>query len=174
MRSFASIALAAAAVSVGSARAQDDSSNSTVECVDGLYMLIARGTGEDAGPGESGKVARRIAEQIDNSTVVGLDYPASFNGEVGDNNYFDSVEKGYNAMKKAIEDYYDACPDNQMAIFGYSQGAQVSSDALCGGSGGWFNDGSEPVNVDIIERSSKWPNYARYYILDRETNRSAF
>lgn len=149
MRSFTSIALAAAAVAV-SAQAQD------VECVDGLYMLIARGTGEDSGPGETGKVARRIADQIEDSKVVGLDYPASFNGEVGDANYFESVEKGYEAMKEAIEEYSDACPDNQMAIFGYSQGAQISSDALCGGSGGWFNREAEPVSVDIIEKSSKY------------------
>lgn len=146
MRSVSSVALLAAAAA-GTARAD-------VECVDGLYMLVARGTGEDAGPGETGKVARRIAEQIDNSTIVGLDYPASFNGEVGDSNYFDSVEKGYNAMKDAIQEYYDTCPNNTMAVFGYSQGAQISSDALCGGSGGWFNDESAPVDIEIVEKSS--------------------
>lgn len=114
MRSFTSIAMLAAAAA-GTVRADN------IECVDGLYMLVARGTGEDAGPGETGKVANRIKDQIDNSTVKGLDYPASFNGEVGDNNYFDSVEKGYEAMKVAIQQYYDACPDHKMAIFGYSQ-----------------------------------------------------
>lgn len=165
MRSFTSVALAAAAISVGSARAESDdsssSSNSTIECVDGLYMLIARGTGEDAGPGETGKVARRIAEQVANSTIVGLDYPASFNGEVGDNNYFDSVEKGYKAMKEGIEAYYEACPDHQMAIFGYSQGAQITSDAVCGGSGGWFNSDSPPVDIEIIQKSGKYSTETR-------------
>lgn len=153
MRSFASIALFAAAASVGSVRA--DSDNSTIECVDGLYMIIARGTGEDAGPGETGRVARRIAEQVKNSTILGLDYPASFNGEVGDNNYFESVEKGYEAMQEAIEEYSDACPDSLMAVFGYSQGAQITSDALCGGSGGWFNRDSPPVNLEIVRQNSK-------------------
>jgi acetylxylan esterase len=148
MRSFTSVALLAAAAA-GTVRADN------IECADGLYMLIARGTGEDPGPGETGKVANRIKDQIENSTVKGLDYPASFNGEVGDNNYFESVEKGYEAMKVAIQQYYDACPDHKMAIFGYSQGAQISSDALCGGSGGWFNDDRPPVDIDIIEKSSK-------------------
>jgi len=146
MRSFTSVALLAAAAA-GTVRADN------IECADGLYMLIARGTGEDPGPGETGKVANRIKDQIENSTVKGLNYPASFNGEVGDNNYFESVEKGYEAMKVAIQQYYDACPDHKMAIFGYSQGAQISSDALCGGSGGWFNDDRPPVDIDIIEKS---------------------
>lgn len=158
MRSFSSLALAAAALSVGvSAAADERSSNDTISCVDGLYMLVARGTGEDPGPGESGKVARRIADRVNGSAVVGLDYPAVFNGEVGDDNYFNSVEKGYEAMKAAIEDYHDKCPDGRMAVFGYSQGAQISSDALCGGSGGWFNSDSEPVDVNIIEKSGKMP-----------------
>lgn len=149
MRSFSSIAFLAAAAA-STARAE-------IECADGLYMIVARGTGEDPDPGTgvTGNLTSKIADRIENSTVIGLDYPAGWAGEVGDDDFFKSVVLGYKVMKETMENYSVACPGHPIAAFGYSQGAQVLSDAVCGGSGGWFNEGAEPVDLDIIEKSGK-------------------
>ena len=108
----------------GSSLAQD-----TSECASGLYMIAARGTGEDPGTGAIGAVADDVADRIKGSDVVPLDYPASLTDPV----YFDSVEDGGKAMKKAVEDYHTACPDGKMAIFGYSQVRQFAGTTTAHG-----------------------------------------
>lgn len=97
------------------AAAQD---NGNITCADGLYMIVARGTNEDPGPGVMGTaVADVVADRIAGSEVVGLDYPASF----GSPGYFESVADGGQAVKDAVEEYHAACPDGKMAVLGYSQ-----------------------------------------------------
>lgn len=86
-------------------------------CADGLYMVVARGTGEDPGPGEMGRVADLVADKIEGSRVVGLDYPATLGGD----GYMDSVMDGQSALKTEIEGYSKACPDGKIAVMGYSQ-----------------------------------------------------
>lgn len=105
--------MAVLAAAVSSSLAAKDAA----KCASGLYMIAARGTGEDAGPGSIGDVADDVAGRVKGSEVVGLDYPASLTDPI----YFESVEEGGKAMKKAVEDYHSACPDGKVAIFGYSQ-----------------------------------------------------
>ena len=41
-------------------------------------------------------------------------------------------------MTKLVTDYASRCPSSKMALLGYSQGAQVAADVMCGTSEtGW-------------------------------------
>lgn len=100
-----------------SASAQSSNDNGDITCADGLYMIVARGTTEDAGPGSMGVLADDVADRVEDSEVVGLDYPAT----LSDPAYVDSVVDGGRAMKEAVENYHDACPDGKIAVLGYSQ-----------------------------------------------------
>lgn len=106
-------------------------------CTDGLYMIVARATGEDPGTGRVGAVARNVSDAIPDSYIEPIVYPATFA------NYTTSESEGVAAMTKSIRDRVAACPDGKIALLGFSQGAQVSADTLCGtndGAGSAFPD----------------------------------
>ncbi|KAL6808864.1 carbohydrate esterase family 5 protein [Trichoderma sp. SZMC 28013] len=103
-------------------------------CAKGLYMVVARGSEEPAGTGVTGNLTSQIAAKVPNSQVVAVDYPATLS------DYETSEGDGVKAMQLLINNYSQACPGNKIAILGYSQGAQVSSDSVCGGAGEPFID----------------------------------
>lgn len=88
-----------------------------VTCATGLYMIVARGSGEEEGTGITGTLADRIAHDIEGSDVSALDYPAT----ITDPDYQESSIDGVEALQKAIIGYHSACPDGKMALLGYSQ-----------------------------------------------------
>ncbi|KAK2613194.1 hypothetical protein N8I77_000121 [Diaporthe amygdali] len=109
-------------------------------CTDGLYMIVARATGEKPGTGRVGVVANNVSAAIPNSIIEPIVYPATFA------NYTVSEGDGVTAMTAAIKDRVAACPEGKIALLGYSQGAQVSADTLCGrddGTGTAFSDTPE-------------------------------
>lgn len=110
MRGLAVSVAALSALAGGAAAA-----NST--CVDGLYMIIARGTGEEAGPGVSKLIGQQVSRRIPGSKFIGLDYPASFT----DPDYDESEKQGAQKMKDSVLEYNKDCPDHKIAVLGYSQ-----------------------------------------------------
>lgn len=80
-------------------------------------MIVARGTNETAGPGVTGTLAEGIADRIDGSVIVPLDYPATFT----DPDYWVSESEGVDELQEVITSYHGACPDGKIAVFGYSQ-----------------------------------------------------
>ncbi|KAL2683148.1 hypothetical protein Neosp_007615 [[Neocosmospora] mangrovei] len=119
-----------------------------VECADGLYLVVARGTGEEKGAGITGEVAEDVADRINGSIVEPLDYPATFL----DPAYDESEADGVKALTELLTNYHSSCPDGKIAVFGYSQGGQVATDTFCGGSGGSFPD-NRPISTDLVEDS---------------------
>lgn len=120
----------------GLTAAQDASSN----CTDGLYMIVARATGEEPGTGRVGVVANNVSSSIPNSFIEPIVYPATFA------NYSTSEGDGVAAMTTAIKDRVAACPQGKIALLGFSQGAQVTADTLCGrddGTGTVFSETPE-------------------------------
>lgn len=87
-------------------------------------VLTVRGTGE---PGDNQlvtPVAKLISEsRPDEVQVVDLDYPAS--GEVKE-----SATIGVRTLIDTLNVQAEACPDQRVALLGYSQGALVIGDAL--------------------------------------------
>jgi acetylxylan esterase len=143
MRRSITAAAAAASLWTPVTVAQDISDSS---CVDGLFMIVARGTNEDPGPGVTGLIAERIASRIKDSDVVALDYPATYTDPL----YTDSVNNGTQELSEVIRNYTESCPDGKMAVFGYSQGAHVSSNVFCGGTGRPFDD-SAALPKDLVD-----------------------
>lgn len=103
-------ALSAAAILAGSAAAADS-------CVKGLHIIVGRGTTEPPGTGVTGVLANKIAEEIGDSDVVPVDYPAT----LSDPAYGDSVMAGVEALTKEVTEYAEQCPGGKMAYLGYSQ-----------------------------------------------------
>ena len=102
-------------------------------CSTGIHMIVARGSTETPGLGKIGVVAGNASLVVPGSTSAAVDYPAS----LGD--YDDSVEEGRVNIVRMISEYTTRCPESKIALLGYSQGAHVVMDAICGGSQLGFN-----------------------------------
>ncbi|CAM1507459.1 Fc.00g071000.m01.CDS01 [Cosmosporella sp. VM-42] len=121
-------------------------------CAKGLYMIVARGTGEEQGTGVTGILAKEIADKIDDSKIEALDYPATFT----DPDYPVSEKDGVKAMSGLITDYQKDCPEGKIAVLGYSQGGQVASDVFCGGSGDGFSEAAA-LPTELVDDSGESP-----------------
>lgn len=109
-----------------------------------VHILIARGTTEEY-PGDMGSLANLIIANNDDADYEDVIYPATFD-------YISSTRQGMSATMNQLTAYVEACPQSKIVLLGYSQGAHVTGDALCGGGGG-SNLGAEtePVSTDIGE-----------------------
>ncbi|CAG9986469.1 unnamed protein product [Clonostachys byssicola] len=155
------------------------SQTSNTQCVKGLKIFVSRGTGEplvDAlnkdttlisetglgnntrGLGETGKLLMPVFDKIPDSNYTAILYTAS-NGRRGTNesNYFESVFNGTAMVRKAMTDYATACPSGKMAWIGYSQGAQIISNSLCGMPVIWAQFMPNPSIPEMISFSQPLP-----------------
>jgi hypothetical protein len=99
-----------------------------VNCVSGLYIIVARGSNEAAGEGKPGQVATLIKQRVPNSVSVAVNYPATLTS------YPDSVTAGIQDTISKIQDYVNTCGSgSRIALLGYSQGGNVMTDVLAGG-----------------------------------------
>ncbi|KAF2216423.1 carbohydrate esterase family 5 protein [Cercospora zeae-maydis SCOH1-5] len=100
----------------------------------GLYILVARGSNQPEGEGTVGPVANLVEAQVAGSYSQAIDYPATIIAL--DSNYITSVVDGIEDTKTKIQDYVAACGANsRIALIGYSQGGNVMTDTLAGGTG---------------------------------------
>jgi hypothetical protein len=77
-----------------------------------------------------------IEAAVPGSYSVAVDYPAVIITLEADDNYFTSVNEGIEDMKSKIEAYVAACGSgSRIALLGYSQGGEVVTDTLAGGTG---------------------------------------
>lgn len=122
-------------------------------CVTGsaVHMIIARASLEPVGPGILGNVSTLITQQLAGSDSVAVDYPATLD------NYTISESMGVSAMKTLVMDYATKCPDSKMVLMGYSQGAQVTADLLCGTTEANFNT-TAAISTDVMSKS-RFPFY---------------
>ncbi|RFU74012.1 carbohydrate esterase family 5 [Trichoderma arundinaceum] len=138
------LALSFALLAASSTAAAATSSSSSASCAKGLYLVVARGSEEPAGTGVTGNLTSQIAAKVPNSQVVAVDYPATLD------DYEDSEGKGVQAMQKLLSEYGQACPGSKIAVLGYSQGAQVSSDSICGGAGEPFIE-DKAISAEVMD-----------------------
>lgn len=99
-----------------------------------VQIIAARGTNQAPGMGPAlSQLATTIKQKLPNLHAEGLQYPASMLPT-----YEASEMVGVRNMTTYIKSYADMCPKTKQVIMGYSQGAQVAMDALCGVSTpGW-------------------------------------
>ncbi|KAL6880853.1 carbohydrate esterase [Trichoderma novae-zelandiae] len=143
MRAALSLVLSLLAASSAAAAATTTTAMTTT-CAKGLYMVVARGSEEPAGTGVTGNLTSQIAARVPGSQVVAVDYPASFD------DYEASEGDGVKAMQQVLSSYGEACPGSKIAVLGYSQGAQVTTDTICGGAGDPFTS-NKGMSDDVMK-----------------------
>ncbi|KAJ0162405.1 Acetylxylan esterase 2 [Colletotrichum tanaceti] len=139
MRTKTTTAAAVAGLLAATASAQN---STTTTCAAGVHLIVARGSNEAPGSGRIGSVANGVVAAIPGSQIAPLDYPAAFDG------YNVSVAAGDEAMKIALVQYSSRCPDSKVALLGFSQGAHVTGDVLCGGT---EDDESDQLDLDFVD-----------------------
>lgn len=93
-----------------------------------IHIFGARETTAPAGYGSAGTVVNLILNAHPGSTAEVINYPAA-----GGDSYASSVQAGVKAVTNQINSFAASCPNTQLVYVGYSQGAQIGDDALCGG-----------------------------------------
>lgn len=119
----------------------------TGKCTD-VHIFLAKGNNEPY-PGRQGKLVNAICENIKN-----CDYEDIVMQNMLPDPYCDSVHEGGTNMVKQIEAYNKKCPDTQLVVSGYSQGAHVVGDGLSGGGGTYF-EGCKAESVKPLDPESK-------------------
>lgn len=116
----------------------------TSSCSTGVKMIVARGSKEAPGFGTAAAVVDAVKALIPNSSADPVDYPARLDDE---RIYLGSVMQGTRNARQQIEDYAAKCPSGKIVLVGYSQGAQVVGDAVCGMSSRGF-----PTSADLGDK----------------------
>lgn len=93
-----------------------------------IQIIAACGTYQ-SGYGTLEPLVDSMKAAIPGSASVALEYPAASNAQIS---YRDSVQSGVMNMTRYIEYFVDGCPNTQLLLVGYSQGAQVSLTSMCG------------------------------------------
>ncbi|OJD21911.1 hypothetical protein ACJ73_06748 [Blastomyces percursus] len=93
-----------------------------------VTIITARGTSEDPGEGRLTTVASDIANGHENSERIALDYPAELFP------YSVSLYRGIQALTGLLNTSASSCPETKIVLLGYSQGAHVIGNTLCGGA----------------------------------------
>ncbi|KAI0004430.1 carbohydrate esterase family 5 protein [Xylariaceae sp. FL0662B] len=98
------------------------------ESCDAVRIFIARGSDEPY-PGRQSKLADAICDGLESCGSEDIVYPATFS------DYCYSAFEGVLNGTAQILAYVQRCPDVQLVLTGYSQGAHVVGDILGGGGG---------------------------------------
>lgn len=108
-----------------------ESRQSWTNCTTGnaVHMIVVYGLTE-AGYGFDTPLVAAVQQLLPGSDATSVKYPAS--------NVFPpyniAVDIGAANTIKEIQEYVDSCPNSKISLLGYSQGAQVAMDAVCGTS----------------------------------------
>lgn len=96
----------------------------------GVHIIAAPGEGSASPPyGLIGSLVSSIQAQIPGSDAVPVPYDhEQTNGQL-------QTTDGANTLESYISQYQAACPSTQMVLLGYSAGAVITMNVLCGYSG---------------------------------------
>lgn len=92
------------------------------------HIFTARGSNAKK-PGHSGELIRQICTELGDCNFEDIDFPARGGG----NGWCDSAQKGAANGAAQLRSYSERCPDSNLIVVGFSQGASVSLDYLGGG-----------------------------------------
>ncbi|TLD11907.1 hypothetical protein PspLS_11295 [Pyricularia sp. CBS 133598] len=99
-------------------------------CASGVQIFSVRGSTERSHLGRIAPVPTSIRDAIPGSFITALGYPAKIDAV----QYYVSVHIGVRRLTRLVENYVKMCPQSKIALVGYSQGAHVVADLVCGGS----------------------------------------
>ncbi|KAL2752870.1 carbohydrate esterase family 5 protein [Sodiomyces alcalophilus JCM 7366] len=100
---------------------------SSSECA-AVQILGAREAGADPGYGAIEPFVELLLDTLPDAAAEPLRYPA-----VGGEDYDRGVTAGIRAFVNYTEEIHERCPDSKLIFTGYSTGAQVIDDVVCGG-----------------------------------------
>jgi len=113
-------------------------------CPTGVHVVGIRGTLEDPGFGAMSPLVEKLLADIPDSDSFAVDYPAA-GITIKDGKpvyeplkYIRSVQEGRNKLAAELQDINIFCPNTSVVLMGYSQGAHVSGDVLCGSTFPFF------------------------------------
>lgn len=92
-----------------------------------IHIITARASTEPPGEGIIGTLATLIQNSNQGVTRDSVQYPATFQ------NYAISSAMGTSQLTKQLTAYTKDCPSVKVVLLGYSQGAHVLGDTMCGG-----------------------------------------
>jgi len=107
------------------------------------HIFLAKGNNEPY-PGRQGVLVNAICNGLEN-----CDYEDILFYNPVESNYCGSVTEGAANGVAQITAYNARCPDTQLVVSGYSQGAQIVGDILGGGGGTFFQDCQQATNAGI-------------------------
>ncbi|KAI1435957.1 cutinase-domain-containing protein [Xylaria sp. CBS 124048] len=101
-----------------------------------IYVFGARETTVPPGYGTAGGLVDMVLAAYPGSGSAPISYPAcGGQSSCGGVSYDESAAEGTTAVISAVNSFNSQCPNSQIVLIGYSQGAQIMDNALCGGSG---------------------------------------
>ncbi|KAF5023120.1 hypothetical protein F66182_4815 [Fusarium sp. NRRL 66182] len=106
--------------------------SAAITCAKGAHLIVVRGSLEPQGPGIMGEVAEKIMQLIPGSDMESLVYPALYD------EYIESQTRGVRTMTAVVNNYVKTCPDTELILMGFSQGAHITMDVMCGASSTGF------------------------------------
>ncbi|KGO77523.1 Cutinase [Penicillium italicum] len=102
------------------------------ECATGVHAIIARGQGGGDDLNVMSTLSDLILKQIPGSTTLGLPY--DHDNVLTDNAKQHTVHDGAVLMQQFVLEYSESCPQTKIVVVGYSMGAVLMMDSLCGTS----------------------------------------
>lgn len=122
---------------------------SSQACVSGnaVHMIVARASLEPPGFGVLANISTRVMEQLPGSNAEAVVYPATLDG------YQNSEGQGVAAMTQLVNSYAQACPSSKVVLMGYSQGAQVTADTVCGSTISGFAQ-TQAISTAVLDKVS--------------------
>jgi acetylxylan esterase len=118
-----------------------------------VHLFVARGTTELPGDGSIGSLAQLVLQANPGATKESIDYPANT-----DPTYIASVTSGIEAVTEQVTSYVSACPNSTLVLIGYSQGAQIILNALCGSGSPQLGGTGEPTITSEQGANSESPS----------------
>ncbi|KAL1851392.1 hypothetical protein Daus18300_012573 [Diaporthe australafricana] len=131
----------------GLAAAAAAQNTSSQACVTGnaVHMIVARASLEPVGFGVLANISTRVMQELPGSNAEAVVYPATLD------NYPASEGAGVAAMTQLANSYAQACPASKMVLMGYSQGAQVTADVVCGSTVSGFAT-TQAVSTTVTDK----------------------
>lgn len=119
-------------------------------CPTGVHIVGVRATTEQQGFGVMQAIVDQLLSDINGSDAYAIVYPAAgildhppwVDGPL----YETSEQTGVDNLVAHIVNFTEYCPDTTIVLLGYSQGAHVVGDTLCGRQGGGLFPPQPPLD----------------------------
>ncbi|EMF09156.1 carbohydrate esterase family 5 protein [Sphaerulina musiva SO2202] len=116
-------------VAAGLAIASSSAIEDRASCPD-IHIFGARESTVSAGYGSAKTFIDLINGAYPGSTSEAIVYPAAGGTNAA---YASSVQNGTQSIANQINSFNEKCPSARLVVIGYSQGAHIGDNALCGG-----------------------------------------